>query len=213
VIYEVQETEHVIVVLDTGEFLWFSNTDGVREYVLGKHVYIVDCKASAVITGGSSNAYNAYGTRLIISSPNSKAYRQIMRNATTLRYTIPSYTLDELRSIRDQFDVSDDVLRTRVSLLGPSMREVLCFNDTMFAESCAFVKAAASELTIKNIDNYILNMGGPDYPVSASLLVAMVDMPTYTANPLAAYEWANIRWQFASPYIVDLVRSSPRYTD
>jgi hypothetical protein len=212
VIYEVQETEHIIVVLDTGEFLWFRNTDGMREYILGKHVYIVDCKASAVITGGPSNACNAYGTRLIISSPNSNAYRQIMRNANTLRYTIPSYTFDELLSIRDQFDVSDEVMRTRLSLLGPSVRNVFCSSDTVFAASCASLKKTATEATKKGSADYILNMGsyghGLDNPVSASLMVATVDLPTYTMNPLAAYEWANIRWQFASPYIVDLVRSS-----
>jgi hypothetical protein len=44
----------------------------------------------------------------------------------------------------------------------------------------------------------------------SSLLIATVDLPTYEPNPLDAYKWRSVRWQFASPYIVDLVMNAVR---
>jgi hypothetical protein len=166
-------------------------------------------------TSSDSDRFDYRGTtRFIISSPNLDAYRQIMRHSTVWRYTIPSYTLEELVGIRQEFDVSEEMLRKRVSMIGPSVGYVLCTDDEGFEEHCEAVKEAASLFTSTTIEDYIASMGtyhgSEDNNASSSLLIATVDLPTYEPNPLDAYKWRSVRWRFASPYIVDLAVNAVR---
>lgn len=175
-----------------------------------KTIFIFDAKA------GKDGREPASCTAFLIltSSHNEENYKQTIRSFLDVRYCIPSYTLEELLAVRQQFGIPEREVRERCLEFGPSARYVLLYDPESVKER---VHVKMKNVTIEDMFRYRQSFSAvsEDKPrqispdTSASLLKVVVDEEIYE-NPNDAYKLRNVQWFLASKNIMDTIMQNSK---
>ena len=185
---------YVVTATEVRVFEPPSNPVKIPELQDGNAIYIFDAKAQSQREPCSCAAF-----LIETSSRNRRSYEQTERRGGVWKYCIPSYTVEELISIRAHFNVTEEEVRRRCVLIGPSIRYVLVQD---FNTALKNVDAAVKCVNRDEIGNYMedTRVGGDASSVSACLLKLLVHEEDYP-NPNMAYRDDLVDWRFASVHI------------
>ncbi len=122
-VYEIAEKRISYLVRPNQQVLDYSvdvNEVVIRELANRDTIHLYDAKANS-----SKEPAIAFAFRIITSSRNSKNFEQNVRSGKMYKYCIPSYTVEELVEVCDQYGVSPEETRRRCDEIGPSIRHIL----------------------------------------------------------------------------------------
>ena len=183
--------------------------DGVPELDVDGTIHVFDAKASKTVAGVDPEPVESTRAFLIeISSHNVTNYEQTSRRPDFENYCVPSYTVEELLKYNDLFKISEDEVKHRCSLLGPSIRYVLV---NKFDRSLEHTDKIAKAVRAKAMDQYINNtLFGDKHDISACLMLVIVHEEDFFDNPDDAYRECNVEWTLASKYLANLILDTAR---
>ena len=182
---------------------------GVPELGVKGTIHVFDAKTSKTVAGVDPEPVHSTRAFLIeIASHNVTNYDQTSRRSDFENYCVPSYTVEELLKYCHLFSISEDEVKRRCGLLGPSIRYVLVNN---FEQSLQHTDKIAKSVRARTMDQYINNtLFGDKHDFSACLMLVIVHEEDFFDNPDDAYREYNVEWTLASKYLANLILHTAR---
>jgi hypothetical protein len=163
--------------------------------------HVFDAKATK---GGGREPASTEAFLIAFRSENSASLAQTCRRSNVHRYCIPSYTVEELLTVRGYFNVSEQAVRERVVQLGPSIRYILVNN---YDETLTATLAKARFIAPEQLETFLQGRApaGTSDDVFAGLLSVHVNEDDFPADPWKAYTLDHVTWSFASRNICKII--------
>lgn len=202
VVYEVVEEDAIFILTPDGAVRRGEGAAKISYMIDKNTVHIFDAKATKA---GAREPVMSNAFLVEFSSENSASFEQTSRRPAVVRYCIPSYSLEELLTVKEYFGVSEDEVRERVAQIGPSIRYVLV-ND--YAETLPATMDKAKNVTTAQFEHFLSTdapASSSEKDVSAGLLIVHVNEDEYPEEPWQAYRRYNASWSFASRNICQIV--------